>query len=70
MEFAMQEAKDSKLLMEGLREENERHLNSIKRSMAKTKMELREFYAIIGKCLSSESAMCMYQSKYANEDNT
>ena len=42
MEFAMQEAKDSKLLMEGLREENERHLNSIKRSMAKTKAELRD----------------------------
>jgi hypothetical protein len=42
MEFAIEEAKDSKVLMEEMREENERHLDQLKRAMSRTKAELRE----------------------------
>ena len=42
MEFAMEEAKDSKVLMEEMRDENERHLDQLKRAMSRTKAELRE----------------------------
>jgi len=39
-EFAAEEVKESKALMEELREENERHLDQLRRSMARTKAEL------------------------------
>jgi len=42
MEFAIEEAKDSKVLMEEMRDENERHLDQLKRAMSRTKAELRE----------------------------
>ena len=44
-EFAAEEAKESKALMEEMREENERHLDQLKRAMARTKAELRDVQA-------------------------
>jgi len=41
-EFALEEAKECKSLMEEMREENERHLDHLKRAMARTKEELRD----------------------------
>lgn len=41
-EFALEEAKEAKALMEEMREENERHLDQLKRAMTRTKAELRE----------------------------
>ena len=45
MDFAMEEAKDSKALMEEMREENERHLEQLKRAMGRTKAELQDIQA-------------------------
>ena len=42
MEFAIEEAKDSKVLMEEMRDKNERHLDQLKRATSRTKAELRE----------------------------
>jgi len=42
MEFSIEEAKDSKVLMEEMREENEHHLDQLKRAMDRTKAELRD----------------------------
>jgi chromosome segregation ATPase len=39
-EFAAEEVKESKALMEEMREENERHLDQLRRAMARTKAEL------------------------------
>lgn len=42
LEFAAEEMKESKALMEEMREENERHVDQLRRAMARTKAELRE----------------------------
>jgi len=44
-EFAAEEVKESKALMEEMREENERHLDQLRRSMARAKAELRDAQA-------------------------
>lgn len=42
LEFAAEEVKESKSLMEELRDEHERHMEQLRKSLARTKAELRE----------------------------
>jgi hypothetical protein len=45
VEFAMEEARESKALMEEMREENERHVDQLKKARTRVKEELRDVQA-------------------------
>jgi len=62
MEFAIEEAKDSKVLMEEMREENEHHLDQLKRAMNRTKVELRDVQE------DYDEARAHFSRKELNED--